>query len=178
MTQIGRSLSARVAEKERRKNPVGSIQEALRKLDGLDQMRAAIEEDRAVIDQMRAAVMEDRAAIENLHATQGDLLSGHAAIPYMIKDIRGLIYENVKGRAVSLKMMKAISEGPKFLISGASRTFSMDQLLAMTEEFSVEYDFVYAFIVLAETYYSPEEEPEVSPAEDAAPEPQDLTEGA
>jgi DNA-binding FrmR family transcriptional regulator len=143
--QIGTRLSQKVAQKDRQKKAMNPIAHALGKLEGLDQMRDAVEETRAVVDQMRDVVT-------TLANDQHEILQAVAAIPYMVNDINGLIYENVKQRAVHVKVMRAVSEGPKFLIAGASRSFSTDQLVQMTEDYGVEYDFVYALICLAENY--------------------------
>ena len=146
--QIGTRLSKKVAQKERAKNP---IQQALGKLEGIDTLRDALEEDRKVIKQMQDV-------ITSLANDQHEMLQDMAAIPFLVHDVNGLIYENVKQRAVNLKIMKAVADGPKFLISGAGRSFSMDQLTQMAEDYSVEYDFVYAFIALAENYRPRNEE--------------------
>lgn len=172
--QIGRKLSQKVAEKERTKQSQNPIAHALGKIEGIEQIRAAVEEDRSVIDQMRAAM-------QSLYNRVNDMEREQVALPYIVNDIQGLIYEYAKQRAVSLRVMKAVADGPRsFLVAGAARTYTMDQLVEMTEEFSVNYDFVYAFIVLAERYGTPQPEGtgvEVM-LEDPTPESEALAEGA
>lgn len=74
----------------------------------------------------------------------------YQTIPYLINDVNSLIYQTERQKAVTTRLLHTVSEGPKFLLSGAPRNFTLSQLREFETQFQAEYDAMYAFVVLAE----------------------------
>jgi hypothetical protein len=128
------SLSKRIEKKEAAKgsNPIAAM---LKNLPEIKQLQQLLED----MGLLRDGVAETQRVVNE-------------TTPYMISDINSLIYMNEKQRNVTMRLLHTIVEGPKFVISGAGHhTYTMSQVLELENQYSAEYDGIYAFIVWGDT---------------------------
>ena len=85
--------------------------------------------------------------------TEANML--RTAMEYMVNDIQRLIYETERNEAVTLRLMQSVSKGPSMGLivgGGQSRSFSVDDLLDLKNQYLAEYDAICALIALITTH--------------------------
>lgn len=126
-TSLAKRMEAKDAAKAS-KNPIAAM------VGRMPEVRQAVED----IESLRDAVAETQRVVNE-------------TTPYMISDINSLIYLYEKQRNVQMRLMHAMVEGPKFMLSGAGhRTYTMAQVLELESQYSAEYDGIYAIIALGD----------------------------
>lgn len=112
--------------------------------------RRAMAKAKTALSDIPGAVPEVPHDIEVLKNAIRDVHSMRDAITYLVSDVQRLIYENERGRAVSLRLMQMVSKGPRsFLVANQAAHFTIDELQDLELQFAAEYDAMCALVTLA-----------------------------